>query len=194
MKHRLPLVLSALALVISLLGAAALGMAASGAQIVPLAKTSNFAKNAGKLNGHKSSIAPRAGQIPVVGATGKLPASLGAVGPEGRSGPCRAARGYQRISQQANLPTGGKNKTYTVTCPGGKSVLARRLRAQQAEVRNRPLGHRVDADLGFGLGVHDAEHDRERTRGYGDVDRRLRGGGQVARCRAATRRRNALGE
>jgi hypothetical protein len=41
MKHRLPLVLSALALVISLLGAAALGMAASSAQIVPLAKTSN---------------------------------------------------------------------------------------------------------------------------------------------------------
>lgn len=123
MKHRLPLVLSALALVISLLGAAALGMAASGAQIVPLAKTSNFAKNAGKLNGHKSSIAPRTGQIPVVDATGKLPASLGAVGPKGDPGPA-GLTGYLRFSQQANLPTGGKNKTSTVTCPGGKSVLA----------------------------------------------------------------------
>lgn len=129
MKHRLPLVLSALALVISLLGAAALGMAASSAQIVPLAKTSNYAKNAGKLNGHKSSTVPRAGQIPVVDATGKLPATLGAVGPagpKGDPGPQGPAglTGYQRIPQQVNLPTGGKNRTYPVQCPGGKSVLA----------------------------------------------------------------------
>jgi hypothetical protein len=126
MKHRLPLVLSALALVISLLGAAALGMAASSAQIVPLAKTSNYAKNAGKLNGHKSSTVPRAGQIPVVGATGRLPETLGAVGPKGDPGPQGPAglAGYQRIQQQVNLPTGGQNRTYSVQCPGGKSVLS----------------------------------------------------------------------
>ncbi len=95
---------------------------------MPLAKTANYAKNAGRLNGHSSSVAPRAGQIPVVGATGKLPATLGAVGPAGPAGPAGAKgdaglSGYQRVQQQVNGPGGGDTRTYTVSCPGGKNVL-----------------------------------------------------------------------
>src|SRR5262249_60628443 len=68
MKLRLPLILSAAALVVSLLGATPLGEAARStvAKVVPRAKTADFAKNAGRLNGHKSSAAPTAGQIPVL--------------------------------------------------------------------------------------------------------------------------------
>src|SRR4030095_17145865 len=89
MKKRLPLILSMTALVVSVLGTTPLGHAAGSAvsAVVPLSKTANWAKNAGKLNGHSSSRVPRVGQIPVVGANGKLPATLGAVGPAGPGGP-----------------------------------------------------------------------------------------------------------
>jgi hypothetical protein len=133
MKKRLPLILSMTALVVSVLGTTPLGQAARSAvsQVVPLAKTATYAKNAGRLNGHVSSRTPRVGQIPVVGATGKLPASLGAVGPAGSAGPAGPAgpkgdagvSGYQRVQQQVNGPGGGDTRTYTVSCPGGKNVL-----------------------------------------------------------------------
>jgi hypothetical protein len=137
MKKRLPLILSMTALVVTVLGTTPLGHAARSAvsPVVPLAKTANWAKNAGKLNGHSSSRVPRVGQIPVVGANGKLPAMLGAVGPAGPAGPkgdagakgdpgAAGVGGYQRVQQQVNAP-GGENgeRTYTVPCPGGKSVL-----------------------------------------------------------------------
>ena len=137
MKQRLPLILSITALVVSLLGATPLGQAARSAvsQVVPLARTANYAKNAGMLNGHSSSRVPRAGQIPVVGRNGKLPATLGAVGPigpagaKGDTGPkgdagAAGVSGYQRVQQQVNAPSGnGKTSSYTISCPGGKSVL-----------------------------------------------------------------------
>jgi hypothetical protein len=132
MKKRLPLILSMTALVVSVLGTTPLGHAARSAvsSVVPLAKTANFAKNAGKLNGHTSSRVPRVGQIPVVGTNGKLPATLGAVGPTGPAGPGgpkgdpgpAGVAGYQRVQQQQEAPRTGE-RTYTVPCPGGKSVL-----------------------------------------------------------------------
>ena len=64
MRHRLPLVLSALALVVSLLGATSAGDAAVGfvrGVVPPLAL---YANNAGKLGGHTASTAPVGGQIP----------------------------------------------------------------------------------------------------------------------------------
>jgi hypothetical protein len=67
------------------LGATPLGEAA-GRAIAKAVPVANFAKNAGKLNGHTSSVTPAAGQIPVVGTDGKLPASIGAVGPAGPKG------------------------------------------------------------------------------------------------------------
>ena len=76
MQQRLALILAAAALLVSLLGATPLGQAAGNviAKAVPVAL---FAKNAGKLNGHTSSVTPGPGQILVLGADGKLAAALG---------------------------------------------------------------------------------------------------------------------
>jgi hypothetical protein len=86
MRHRTSIVLSSTALVAAVLGVTPLGNAAVHriAAVVPFAKQ---AGNAAKLNGRRSTLngAPRT--IPVVGANGKLPASLGAVGPQGPAGP-----------------------------------------------------------------------------------------------------------
>ena len=89
MTNRVPLALSTTALVVALVGSTPLGQAAESAldQVVPRAKRADFAANAGKLNGHKSSVNPSRGQIPVVGTNGKLSASIGAVGPAGPAGP-----------------------------------------------------------------------------------------------------------
>jgi hypothetical protein len=92
-RRRLPLILSATALLVSLFGATPLGNAAEKAlrSVPPFAKKAAYADKAGlalnanRLNGHKSSTTPVAGNIPVLGPDGKLPASIGAVGPPGQS-------------------------------------------------------------------------------------------------------------
>lgn len=131
MKERLPLILSASALLVALLGSTPLGRAAETAleQVVPRARNADFAQNAAKLNGHRSSVKARAGQIPVVGANGKLSASLGVVGPAGPAGPAGAqgppgASGYQLIVEQVTVPNGEVDFRRSVSCPGGKSVLS----------------------------------------------------------------------
>jgi hypothetical protein len=134
MKQRLPLILAATALLVALLGSTPLGRAAESAmeQVVPRAKKADFAANAGKLNGHKSSINPRRGQIPVVGANGKLAASIGAVGPKGDPGPQGAqgpqggpgVSGYLRVTENITVPDGNATPNFGVSCPGGRSVLA----------------------------------------------------------------------
>jgi hypothetical protein len=94
MKH-VPLVLSALALLVAILGSTAVGPAAAevAASVVPFAKVAgkaNVADDAKRLNGRKSSVAGLANTIPVVGPDGKLPASLGSIGqpgPKGDKGP-----------------------------------------------------------------------------------------------------------
>jgi hypothetical protein len=78
-REKLPLVLSATALVVALLGATPLGEAAYNA--VP------FAKNAGKVNGIKASRAPRASQLLPLGPNRKFPSSVVPVGPQGPQGP-----------------------------------------------------------------------------------------------------------
>lgn len=91
-SQRLPLVLSGTALAVAAFGMTPLGQAA-GKQIaaaVPFARTARYAKlagNAKKLNGRRSTLKGIAGTIPVVGKNGKLPRSLGAVGPQGPAGP-----------------------------------------------------------------------------------------------------------
>jgi hypothetical protein len=106
MSNKLHTGLWAATLVIALLGWTPLGQAAgaSAAKIVPLAKVANFAKNAGALNGRKSSPAPTAGQIPVLDASGALPA------------------GYQQLTE--SVPYGTGITDHRLTCPGGKAVLA----------------------------------------------------------------------
>jgi len=127
MNQRLPLVLSATALVVALVGSTPIGNAAQNAlQLVPRAKRADFASNAGKLNGHKSSVNPKSGQIPVVGADGKLPASIGAVGPKGDQGAAGPAGvgGYQIRTENISVPSGDNDdKTFGVSCPGGRVAL-----------------------------------------------------------------------
>ena len=95
MRQRLPLVLSASALLVAVFGATPVGHAAGRVihAVPPFATRAGFAKfagtadNAKRLSGHKASRSPKAGDIPVVGANGKLPVSIGAVGPQGPAGP-----------------------------------------------------------------------------------------------------------
>jgi hypothetical protein len=94
-KQRLPLILSACALAIALLGATPLGNAAQNAlaEVVPFAKkaeyanTAGVAQNAKLLNGFRASRRPRVGTIPVLGPGAKLAKAIGAVGPTGPTGP-----------------------------------------------------------------------------------------------------------
>jgi hypothetical protein len=128
MNQRLPLVLSTTALAVALVGSTPVGEAAESAleQVVPRAKRADFASNAGKLNGHRSSVNPRRGQIPVVGADGRLAASIGGVGPQGprgEAGPPGVA-GYQLIVEQVTVPDGENDFRRALSCPGGKSVLS----------------------------------------------------------------------
>ena len=90
MKH-LSLALSAAALLVAVLGSTAVGPAAAelAANVVPFARVAdkaNVADNAKRLNGRSSSPAGLPNTIPVVGTNGKLPASIGAVGPQGPKG------------------------------------------------------------------------------------------------------------
>jgi hypothetical protein len=131
MKQRLPLIIAATALLVALLGSTPLGRAAESAieQVVPRAKKADFAANAGKLNGRRSAVTAKSGQIPVVGANGKLAASLGAVGPAGPKGDAGpqgppGVGGYQLVIDQITIPNGETDFRRSVSCPGGKSVLA----------------------------------------------------------------------
>jgi hypothetical protein len=124
LNQRLPLALSIAALVTALLGATPVGEAAADAvaQVVPRARTADFATNAGKLQGRRSSTAPKAGQIPVLNSRGKLPASIGAVGPRGAAGPPGASEYEQRTEQVSAAPN--QSREYGLSCSGGKSVLS----------------------------------------------------------------------
>lgn len=82
MKNRLPLILSATALVVALLGATPLGEAARNA--VPLAL---FARNSAKVSGIKASRTPKANQLLPLNGNGKFPDSVVPDGPRGPQGP-----------------------------------------------------------------------------------------------------------
>jgi hypothetical protein len=104
MSQPVRLTLGAFVLAVLVAGATPLGQAAMRSKVksVPLAKVALFAHNAGKLSGHTASSNPRSGQIPLVGASGKLPASIipagstsspgggGTAGPAGPTGPTGA--------------------------------------------------------------------------------------------------------
>jgi hypothetical protein len=92
MRQRAAVALSITSLVVAVLAATPLGQAAGtrlAAAIPPFAKTAGFAKlsgNSSKLNNHRSTLRGLPGTIPVVGTDGKLPTSLGAIGPQGQAG------------------------------------------------------------------------------------------------------------
>src|SRR3954449_7824289 len=92
MRQRAPIVISITALVVAVLAATPLGQATAkkvAAKFPPFARTAGFARladNSNKLTGPRSTLRGLPGTIPVVGANGKLPASIGAVGPQGAAG------------------------------------------------------------------------------------------------------------
>jgi len=120
MSNKLNTALSASALAIALLGSTSIGHAAI-TKVVPFAKVAGFAKNAGALNGRTASTRPRAGQIPVLNTSGKLPASVGGVGATGPAG-APGVSGYQVVTKSVNFSENGANGT--VSCPGGKTALS----------------------------------------------------------------------
>jgi hypothetical protein len=124
MKQRLPVILSATALVVALLGATPLGRAASRVvhKIPPLAQRANYATTAGNakaLGGHKPSEFAR------LGSNGKLPASLltsggsgsGGAGPQGPQG-AQGPKGEAGPKGDAGpRGPGGLVSAYTSTLP-----------------------------------------------------------------------------
>ena len=124
MRERLPLLLSASALLVAVFGATPAGHAAGRVihAVPPFAKRAGFAKfagtadNAKRLSGHRASTSPKAGDIPVVGANGKLPTSIGAVGPPGPPGPAGSGRGPQGPAG----PQGPKGATGPPGAPGAQ--------------------------------------------------------------------------
>jgi hypothetical protein len=116
-SKRLPLVLSALALTVSVLGATPLGHAAANAVrgAVPLAL---YANNAGKLQGHTASTAPVGGQIPVLDATGALPVSTLKNAPG-----LNVAKVVFVPGPAGALPVGNTTQL-KATCPAGAVVIA----------------------------------------------------------------------
>jgi hypothetical protein len=82
-KEKLPLVLSATALVVAVFGATPLGSAALDAV--------SFAKNAGSVNGIKASRTPKANQLLALGPNKKFPSSVMGTGPQGPPGPAGPA-------------------------------------------------------------------------------------------------------
>lgn len=124
---RLPVILSATALVVSVLGATPLGQAAGRAiiSIPPLAKRAfhaNVADNALKLSGHKASATGGAGTIPVLDAKGRLPASVGAVGPKGDPG-APATRLFALVKPDGSLGASqGVSSSGKDTSAGGYQI------------------------------------------------------------------------
>jgi hypothetical protein len=137
-------VLSAVALVIAVLGATPLGQAAGGAlsKVPPFArkagsagqanhaKRADLANNSLAVNGFKASRLPQAGKLLVLGSNGKFPEAVGAVGPAGPAGPQGPAGqagpagvvGLQVVS--GTTPTDSSTeKNVTTTCPTGKKAL-----------------------------------------------------------------------
>jgi hypothetical protein len=91
-RQRLPVVLSAAALLIAVLGATPNGFAA----FKGVAKVALFAKNAAKVGGIAASKKPKAGKLLPLGKNGKFPASVlpattPSTGPEGARGPAGPA-------------------------------------------------------------------------------------------------------
>jgi hypothetical protein len=118
-RRKLPLVLSATALAVALLGSTPLGAAAKKA--VPLAL---FANNSDRVDGFHAAKIPRPGYLVPLGPNGKFPAAVGLAGPPGDPGPA-GAPGVSGLVLQAQETTvdGSNPKTAKAVCPSGKKVL-----------------------------------------------------------------------
>ncbi|MGZ4386754.1 MAG: hypothetical protein ACXVZO_07470 [Gaiellaceae bacterium] len=140
MKSRLPLVLSATALVVALFGSTPLGHAVASV-VPPFAKKAGYAKTAGNataVDGIKAARRPKSGFLVPLGVDGKFPASVGQVGPagpQGSAGPAGATgpqgktgpggppgiSGYTIVKNSASVY--GNNIGAAASCPSGTSVI-----------------------------------------------------------------------
>lgn len=176
MRQRIPLVLSVTALVVALFGATPLGKAARQA-IPPLAKhskTSDYATNAGAVNGIKASKRPRVGWLVPLGAGGKFPASVGQVGPQGAQGEKgekgdkgdkgdTGAQGPPALSELQIVTADSPNdniaftlKEATATCPSGKKVIgggAQSISSPAASSTGYPVGDNAWKAVTYNSGV-----------------------------------------
>ena len=123
--QRVSLVLSATALVVALLGTTPLGHAARG--ILPIAR---YAKNSDKVDGFNASRIPRPGYLVPLGANGRFPQTVGAIGPPGPPGPAGPAgpTGPAGTSGGALVSTdtaadSSSPKSAQAKCPAGKRAL-----------------------------------------------------------------------
>jgi hypothetical protein len=123
MRKRLPVVLSAAALVVALLGSTPLGEAARN--VIPA-----FARNSGAVNGIRASRTPRPGYLVPLGADGRFPQVVVPAGPpgprgdkgeRGEPGPPGLA-GLRAVSVTTAVDSSSP-KGVTATCPPGKRVL-----------------------------------------------------------------------
>lgn len=142
MKQRLPIILSATALLVALFGSTPLGAAArgvAGAVVPPFAKRSGYATTAGSVNGIKAARTARPGYLVSLQANGKFPVSVGQAGrpgntgekgptgPKGDAGAAGAAgppglSELQVLTAQTGSDSAGL-KTIGVDCPSGKKAL-----------------------------------------------------------------------
>ena len=105
MRKRVPIILSCVAIMISVLGTTGLGQAARNA--IPL-----LAKNATMVNGIKASKTPKAGELLPLGTNKKFPGSVvpkgpagpqGAQGPAGPTGPAGPSTGISGVTAGGDL-------------------------------------------------------------------------------------------
>ncbi len=135
-RQRLPVVLSAAALVVAVLTATPNGIAGSAVRVAL------FAKNAAKVSGIAASKKPKAGKLLPLGKNGKFPASvlpvkvqgpMGPAGPEGARGPAgsvgpqgaqgiQGLRGFKGVTGPAG-PQGTTGVQGLVGPPGGFGLL-----------------------------------------------------------------------
>ena len=135
-RQRLPVVLSAAALVVAVLSATPNGIAGSAVRVAL------FAKNAAKVSGIAASKKPKAGKLLPLGKNGKFPASVlpvkvqgpmgpagaegargpaGSVGPQGAQG-IQGLRGFKGVTGPAG-PQGTTGAQGSVGPPGGFGLL-----------------------------------------------------------------------
>jgi hypothetical protein len=165
MKARLSLVLAVTALVVAVLGPAAIGNAAREAEaqvvkhalfadrarharfardavhatkadragVAKKAGTAKTAANAAAVSGIQASRTPTPNKLLPLDANGKLPSSIGAVGPPGPVGPVGPAgrvgptgpagvSGEQRLTSDS-ATNSNTVKSQSVSCPSGKNVI-----------------------------------------------------------------------
>ena len=114
---RLPLILSATALVVALFGATPLGEAAGpvASNAVPFAKRAGYAANSGAVNGIKAARRPAPGRLVPLDQNGKLPeAAIPARAP--------AFAGLEYVYGLGDADANG-TAVARATCPEGKKLI-----------------------------------------------------------------------